>query len=394
MILYDENGEFLGISSETVSFLGYEDVNEFLSLYSDFADLLVEKEGKIYKFKNFSWIDFILYSGAPNKAAVVTMKDGSEVDIRLTVKEIILAKEIGGIQKCYGVRIISDQFVKIASKVNSKMKFEVSDKKVSLSNLLNDTTSLTVPEESKVEEQADKELEDDSIILKYEDEKKEKEKEKEDETSLNFDFPPAQELKNTFDSDLEVENINSDREEKVEFDFNSIEDEKDSNQELTLDFSKKDEDVEDEIDYESATDELNFLKIDNSEENSIDTQDDKKSSTNSPDLAFLKIDESDKQQEEEVSSSDAQAFLKITEEQADIVQNEDDIKTDSSNSNLDFLKIDTQDSQSIEQEENKVEVIKQIQSDIKEIDKEVETEDSDDGDVIIKSGDFIRKVFS
>jgi len=145
LILYDENYNFLAISNETVSFLGYENIDEFISLNSDFADLLVAKEGKIYKFKNFSWIDFILYSGAPNKSAIIKLKDGSEIDIKLTVKELTLTRDIDGLEKCFAVRIISDEFVKIASKVNKNMKFEV-NKNVALSNLLNEPSVAKTPD--------------------------------------------------------------------------------------------------------------------------------------------------------------------------------------------------------------------------------------------------------
>ena len=93
MILYDQNYDFLGISSDTLSFLGYEDMNEFLALQSDFADLLVEKDGYVYKFNNFSWIDFILFSGTVNKKAIIRLKNNKELEINIQAKEIYLAKD-------------------------------------------------------------------------------------------------------------------------------------------------------------------------------------------------------------------------------------------------------------------------------------------------------------
>ncbi|RUM67085.1 MAG: hypothetical protein DSZ06_02000 [Sulfurospirillum sp.] len=141
MILYDQDHNFIGISKETVNFLGYEDIEEFISLHSDFADLLVPIEGKIYNFKNLSWLDFILYSGAPNKDATITRKDGSKVDIKLTVKELMLVKDFTGMKKCYAARIISEDFVKIARQVDSDMKTHPTQN-VSLSSLLTEENVL------------------------------------------------------------------------------------------------------------------------------------------------------------------------------------------------------------------------------------------------------------
>ena len=121
MILYDQNYNFIGMSSENLSYLGYEDLSDFTSQHSDFANLLVNKEGFIYKFQNFSWIDFILYSGSPNKAALLKQKNGAEVEIKLSVKEVFLTTEINNNQKYYAVRIISDNFVNIASQTDPEI---------------------------------------------------------------------------------------------------------------------------------------------------------------------------------------------------------------------------------------------------------------------------------
>jgi len=43
VILYDDKHNFLGMSSHTLGFLGYEDVGEFLSMHNDFANLFVNK---------------------------------------------------------------------------------------------------------------------------------------------------------------------------------------------------------------------------------------------------------------------------------------------------------------------------------------------------------------
>ena len=90
MILYSKNGDFLGMGKDELSFLGYEDLDEFTSIHSDVADLFINKPGYIFKFKNFSWIDYALHSGAPKKSAIIKLKTGNEVEIAIKIKELFL----------------------------------------------------------------------------------------------------------------------------------------------------------------------------------------------------------------------------------------------------------------------------------------------------------------
>jgi hypothetical protein len=90
MILYSKNGDFLGIGKDELSFLGYEDLDEFKSIHSDIADLFVNRPGYIFKFKNFSWIDYALHSGAPKKSVIIKLKSGNEVEVPLKIKELFL----------------------------------------------------------------------------------------------------------------------------------------------------------------------------------------------------------------------------------------------------------------------------------------------------------------
>lgn len=96
MILYDKSGVFLGMGSQELYFLGYEDMEEFKNYHNDFADLFINKPGFIFKFKNFSWIDYALHSGTPNKKVLIRTKSGKEVETLLGINEIFLNKEING----------------------------------------------------------------------------------------------------------------------------------------------------------------------------------------------------------------------------------------------------------------------------------------------------------
>jgi len=88
-----------------LSLLGYEDLEEFKSFFGDFADLFIDKPGYISKFKNFSWIDYALHSGAPNKNVILKHKNGTEVETQLLISEIPLVDDINGASSLYCVEL-------------------------------------------------------------------------------------------------------------------------------------------------------------------------------------------------------------------------------------------------------------------------------------------------
>ncbi|WP_052435277.1 Hpt domain-containing protein [Sulfurospirillum cavolei] len=105
MILYDKNGLFLGMGNQELYLLGYEDIEEFRNYHNDFADLFLNKPGFIFKFKNFSWIDYALHSGTPNKRVLIKTKNGKELDTSLNINEIFLSKEINGCSTFFSVEL-------------------------------------------------------------------------------------------------------------------------------------------------------------------------------------------------------------------------------------------------------------------------------------------------
>lgn len=107
MVLYDKNFKPIGISQDILNFLGYEDMDDFKTYATDIADLFVQKSGYIYKFENFSWIKYILHSGAPNKSALIKLKHGKEREIQLSIKELFLFEE-GNDDLYYEVNIINN----------------------------------------------------------------------------------------------------------------------------------------------------------------------------------------------------------------------------------------------------------------------------------------------
>lgn len=93
MVLYGKSGNFIGIGKDELSFLGFDDIDEFKNEHKDFADLFISKPGYIFNFKNFSWIDYALHSGAPRKSVILKLKNGQEVETNLKISEIFLVSQ-------------------------------------------------------------------------------------------------------------------------------------------------------------------------------------------------------------------------------------------------------------------------------------------------------------
>ena len=124
MILYDKSGMFLGMGNQELSLLGYEDIEEFKNYNNDVADLFMNKPGYIFKFKNFSWIDYALHSGTPNRRVLIKTKGGREIDSALLIHEIYLTQEVFGATTCFGVEFSNAPFKEMSntSSQNSAQK--------------------------------------------------------------------------------------------------------------------------------------------------------------------------------------------------------------------------------------------------------------------------------
>ncbi len=103
------------MSAESLHFLGYEDMEDFISMHDDFATLLVKKEGYIHNFDNFSWIHYVLYSGTANKQAIIAKKNGQEIPVNISIKEVFLNQEYNGVSKLYSVKIIHENFTLLST---------------------------------------------------------------------------------------------------------------------------------------------------------------------------------------------------------------------------------------------------------------------------------------
>jgi len=327
VILYDDKYNFLGMSTDTLAFLGYEDIYEFISINNDFANLFVQKEGFIYKFDNFSWIDFVLYSGSANKSAIITLKNGQETGIDVSIKEVFLSQNIGDSKKFYSVKILSDNFSEISSIPKEPSHTKSTSGGFTLSGLMKDEP---IQEEKKevgnekanfqnlINETREKDS-GDFVLNITEDEFANKEEEKVPNPVPNDDFKLdlfKQDMDNTVTPPKE--DIKPILETKTEEKINTLEFEKDK--ENLLDFNLlKDEPketkpkTEPSFDFLLKEDEQSVVKNEETIETPIETSGDFK-------LDFLKKDEV------------------TTKESEEVTQNSDEFK-------LDFLKLDKQDSE-------------------------------------------------
>jgi len=130
VILYSKNCDFIGIGKEELSFLGFEDIDQFKEVCSDVAELFVNKPGFIYKFKNFSWIEYTLNSGSPKKNVLLKLKNGNEIETILTIKEVFLYTPVNNENLYYAV-----EFVHNSPQKNSDIEDDYYDPKEDVEEL-------------------------------------------------------------------------------------------------------------------------------------------------------------------------------------------------------------------------------------------------------------------
>lgn len=193
MILYSKNGDFVGIGKDELSFLGFEDIDEFRNLHKDVADLFINRPGYIFKFKNFSWIDYTLHSGAPKKSAVIKLKNGSEVEVPLKIKEVFL----------YSPKDEKETIMYCVEFLNNSSQTALPQASNTIQNE-NFETEPKIVQENSIQEP----LETQNFIADFET----KEEEKENfEPEMKLKLPEAEiEQNNTFVDSMEIEDYKSD----------------------------------------------------------------------------------------------------------------------------------------------------------------------------------------
>jgi len=270
LILYDKNSNFLGMGKSELSMLGFEDMEEFKSNFNDFADLFVNRPGYISKFKNFSWIDYTIHSGAPNKNILMKHKNGTEIEGKVTIHEIELINENSSMycieiattlaSADYNIKTDID-FSNLEEKINENKKIE----KVEQNEVIQTFEDILTEDQDKIDDDDNEEV-GESIHLKITDDEN---KDIEDDFKLHveddYDINPELSIK-TEPTDI----TDDDKPIKLKVSFDENEDFDDiattpaeiKNQETDITFNTKQEPIEDnfpeeEVEYEN----IDFMRI-------------------------------------------------------------------------------------------------------------------------------------
>ncbi len=352
MVLYDGNYNFLGMSEKLLNKLGFDDLNEFNSYYKDFADLFEKENGFIYKFQNFSWIDFILYGGANKDTAIIKDKSNNRIKVRLNINEILLKEDIKGAEKFYSV-ILEDEEILSKEEENN---IQNSQKPIDITSMLiddsitKDTDTIkqgiqTVKEsvmDINVEEQQNHTM-GMNKINNFEDEDNSNTRQNSDDLSINLSF------------------LNQNQDQNIKEDKNKIE--KDSS--FSLDFfnnNKIQNPPQENIEKEQ------ILKQQNNIEQNKFTSDNEISIKNDIDISPIQLDKSSNEDSEIVlnffkSNIDddldnkntlnipRENTLEETKERELDIYNSNNYEDNSNLSDLNFLKLDMDENTSTQENE-------------------------------------------
>ena len=88
MLLYDQKRKLVGIDERVLEFIGFESLNDLYNRVDDIADLFVNRPGYVYNFKNFSWIDYVLYNPHKTHRAIIETTSGG-VEVIITIHSLL-----------------------------------------------------------------------------------------------------------------------------------------------------------------------------------------------------------------------------------------------------------------------------------------------------------------
>ena len=112
MILFDDFGELLGSDEESLKLFGCTDIEEFKDKIDDIADYFIKKEGYLYKFDNYNWIDFLNYSGEKINKVLIKQKNNQAVEAEISLREIYNLIEINGSKTTFLIDFSKKRVVK------------------------------------------------------------------------------------------------------------------------------------------------------------------------------------------------------------------------------------------------------------------------------------------
>ena len=106
MFLYDQNKRCIAVDDESAKALGYASSAEFLDEAKDVAQFFINRPGYVYDFRNFSWIDYIIFNPGKEHRVIIPTSLG-EIDTAISVRRLkdrdgrdyyaVVLKEIDGL---------------------------------------------------------------------------------------------------------------------------------------------------------------------------------------------------------------------------------------------------------------------------------------------------------
>ena len=96
MILFDDFGKLLGSDEDSLKLFGCANIEEFKDKIDDISDYFIKKEGYIYKFDNYNWIDFLNYSEEKINKVLIKQKNNQAIEAEISIRELYNLIEING----------------------------------------------------------------------------------------------------------------------------------------------------------------------------------------------------------------------------------------------------------------------------------------------------------
>ena len=106
MFLYNADKRCIAVDDESARALGYASSGEFLEEAADVARFFINRPGYVYDFRNFSWIDYIIFNPGKKHRVIVPTSLG-EIDTEISVRRLrdkegrdyfaVVLKEIDGL---------------------------------------------------------------------------------------------------------------------------------------------------------------------------------------------------------------------------------------------------------------------------------------------------------
>jgi len=106
VFLYNAKKKCIAVDDDSARALGYASSTEFLEEAGDVAQFFINRPGYVYDFKNFSWIDYIIFNPGKEHRVIIPTSLG-EIDTAISVRRLkdregrdffaVVLKEIDGL---------------------------------------------------------------------------------------------------------------------------------------------------------------------------------------------------------------------------------------------------------------------------------------------------------